>query len=271
LDSSASKVLWNSRPVGSQRSTAEPGTPTYFDDLRAYRYGYETPFIPRLIRSLEPQGKRVLELGVGNGIDAAEFVRLGARYTGVDVTKRHLELTAANLARKGLAPTELRLGEIVDMRFDEPFDVVYSFGVLHHIPHWDLCLQKLASICKPDGRAMVALYARASAFNAYLLATWLLKDKLRHGLDAWRSHLCEASPLDEPVTVRICGKSELTLLLRRTGWNVQGYRRYGFVSGYLPIVGRHLDPDSRVLDGLARFFGWYHVFTCAPADGRRSH
>src|SRR5262249_45684403 len=117
--------LWSRNPVGSFRSRAQPGSAQYFADLRAYRYGYETPFIPRLFAFQRMAGKRVLEIGVGNGVDAVEMARAGASYTGVDVTPRHLELTAANFAHAGLPSPQLLCGELPTLELAGPFDIVY--------------------------------------------------------------------------------------------------------------------------------------------------
>ena len=66
--------LWSRVPVGSWRSRAAPGSVQYFSDLRAYRYGYETPFIPRVFAFQRMARRRVLEIGVGNGVDAVEKI-----------------------------------------------------------------------------------------------------------------------------------------------------------------------------------------------------
>ncbi len=102
VDSAPARRTWNRTPVGSQRSGAAPGTAQYFADLRAYRYGYETPFLPSFFRYETLRGKRVLEIGIGNGIDATEMARNGAIYTGIDVTERHIELTRKNFELQGL-------------------------------------------------------------------------------------------------------------------------------------------------------------------------
>jgi hypothetical protein len=74
-------------PVGSQRSAAPPGTKEYFDDLRAYRYQYETPFIQTFFDFTRISGHSVLEVGVGNGIDAIEMD--GARRCSLRWYRRH--------------------------------------------------------------------------------------------------------------------------------------------------------------------------------------
>src|SRR5438034_5499672 len=107
------RELWDSRPVGSQRSPAPVGSRRYFEDLRRHRYGYETPFIPSLFRFAELGGQRVLEIGVGNGIDAVEMASHGARYTGIDVCERHLALTRRHFDLTNLSYEALVQGDLL--------------------------------------------------------------------------------------------------------------------------------------------------------------
>lgn len=75
------RSTWERKAVGSHRATADAGSREYFEQIRAYRYGYETPFIPRFFDFEGLRGKRVLEIGVGNGIDAVEMLINGAEYS----------------------------------------------------------------------------------------------------------------------------------------------------------------------------------------------
>jgi SAM-dependent methyltransferase len=252
-------------PVGSQCSSAPAGSAQYFADLRAYRYGYETPFIPRVFAFEHMAGCRVLEIGIGNGIDAVEMARNGAIYTGVDVTPRHLELTAAHFAVAGLAPPTLLCGDLLALPLSGPFDIVYSFGVMHHIPAEAAYLRRVRELLAPRGRLLLGVYSKLSFFNAWLCASWLFRHHARSALDDWRSHVAERSPLGDPVTIRIRSRREVERLLHDCGFTVERYRKRGFVQRYLPLIGRHLQPGGAVLNACGAMLGWYHLFECAPA------
>ena len=99
---------WNKSAVGSQRSQSPKGTLKYFQEIENYRYGYETPFIPSLLCD-NVKGKKILEIGVGNGIDAKTLIKNGASYTGLDITENHLSLTEINLNLHKLNYNELGL------------------------------------------------------------------------------------------------------------------------------------------------------------------
>jgi len=267
-DNSAAQRTWNATPVGSQRSIAEPGTLQYFQDLRAYRYGYETPFIPRFFRFGDMAGKSVLEVGVGNGIDAAEIAEAGARYTGIDVTARHLELTRRHFELRELPTPRLVCGDLLETDLGETFDIVYSFGVLHHIPREREYLGHLRGLLRPGGRLLLGLYGKYSLFNAYLCASWALRAPAGVTLDDWRSHVAELSPLGDPVTIRIRSRREVVRMIKAAGLRVERYQKRGFTQGHLPVLGRFAAPDGPILNACGAIAGWYHLLDCRPDGGR---
>jgi 2-polyprenyl-3-methyl-5-hydroxy-6-metoxy-1,4-benzoquinol methylase len=264
----AARSLWEHRSVGYQRANnASPGSVLYFANLREYRYGYETPFIPQTFDFNSLNGKRVLEIGVGNGIDAVEMMKNGALYTGLDVTKNHLELTRTyiGIADKTQQLEALIEGDLLATELPTRFDVIYSFGVLHHIAHESAYLSKLHSLLKNDGELRIAVYSKYSFFNAYLIATWFFKNRLQNTLRDWQSHVAELSDLGAPVTIKIRSKREIARALREARYEIVRYEKRGFVQNYIPLIGRRLKPDGSTLTTLASLFGWYHCFICKKA------
>lgn len=255
---------WSRTPVGSQRSLAEPGSAEYFRDLRSHRYGYETPFIPTVFNFAGMKDKTVLEVGVGNGIDAVEMAKNGAHYSGIDITARHLELTAQHFRLTGLVSPPLFLGELLKTDVGGPFDFVYSFGVLHHIDQEAEYLVRARELLRPGGRLLIGVYSQYSAFNAWLLLTWAARGRCRMPLDDWRSHVAELSPLADPVTIKIRSRRDIESLLRACGFQVAAYWKRGFAQSHLPGIGRRLRCDGFVLTTLGRLLGWYHLFECIP-------
>lgn len=259
----AARDTWENKAVGSQRSSAKPCTPEYFDDIRAYRYGYETPWLPRVMKLHEVKGRDVLEIGVGHGIDAAEMVKHGANYTGIDITRNHLDLAKRNLSNNGLTG-EFIEGDLLETGLPRKFDVIYSFGVMHHIAHEDAYLRHIRSLLKPGGELRIAVYSKFSFFNIYLVVMHALR--ARHmELDDWRSMYAEGSEPGNPVTIKIRSRREVEKLLLETGWAVESYTKRGFVQNYIPVLGKRLlKPDGITLNALGSVLGWYHCFVCLP-------
>lgn len=260
----AARETWEVRAVGAQRATAPRGSAEYFAQIRGYRYGYETPWIARLFQFDRLAGKRVLEIGVGHGIDGLEMAQHGAKYHGIDITQNHIELARLNFKQQQL-PCEIFCGDLLETAVPAPFDVVYSFGVLHHIDHELEYLRKIRTLLTINGQLMLAVYSKYSFFNVWLVVTWWLRGR-GHSLDAWKSHVAELSDIDTPVTIKIRSRREVDQLLKEAGFTTDQYYKRGFVQGYLPYLGRYLKPDGLVLNMCGRMLGWYHIFICRPVE-----
>lgn len=142
------------------------------------RYGSEQD---RMRYELEPEivsfadfpssaGKRVLEIGVGMGSDFVRWARAGANVTGVDLTERAVSISRARLAEEGL-PGVVQVGDAENLPFaDGSFDIVYSWGVLHHSPDTRRAIGEGQRVLAPGGRIKIMLYHR---YSWVALAAWV--------------------------------------------------------------------------------------------------
>jgi len=115
------------------------------------------------------EGRRVLDAGCGGGRWTVALLRLGARVTAVDFSTHSLAATRAQAAR--LAPAavdagrlETRQADLLDPQADlgGPYDLVFSFGVLHHTGDTRRALGVLADRVARDGLLFVYLYGSRS-------------------------------------------------------------------------------------------------------------
>jgi SAM-dependent methyltransferase len=172
-EKAAVRGFWQSKPCGSVHASAPEGTADYFAQVAALRDRLE-PFIANYADFDSTRGLEVLEIGVGLGSDFVRFIRAGARATGVDLTERSVKLVRRRLELEGLQ-ADVRVSDAERLPFsDGAFDVVYSWGVLHHTPDSDRAIAEALRVLRPGGRLCVMLYARHS-WLAYAL--WL-----RHGV-----------------------------------------------------------------------------------------
>lgn len=125
-------------------------------------------------------GKRVLEVGVGQGTDLVQFAKAGADVSGVDITQRHLDLAAQNFSVCGLR-ANLQYASAAAIPFESnSFDVVYSFGVLHHTDNTVRCLSECHRVLRPGGELILGLYHTYSFFHAYtIVVNGIFRGKLR--------------------------------------------------------------------------------------------
>ncbi|MHB1593667.1 MAG: class I SAM-dependent methyltransferase [Streptosporangiaceae bacterium] len=140
------------------------------------RYHLE-PYIRRFARFEDGAGKDVLEIGVGMGADHLEWARsrphrLAGVDQGVDLTPRAIEWTAQRLATYGFG-SELREGDAEHLPFgDDTFDIVYSWGVLHHSPDTPQAFREAHRVLRPGGTLRAMIYHRPSIVGLMLWARY---------------------------------------------------------------------------------------------------
>jgi SAM-dependent methyltransferase len=158
-DSDARRSFWTRYQPGTRAARAALGSAAFFADVEAHRYALE-PDIPELVDFQRWAGRDVLEAGCGIGTDAVQFVRAGAHYTGIDFSPTALELAQR---RPELVGVRLVEGSIVELPFeDASFDLVYSNGVIHHLPQTRRTIAEFHRVLRPGGTAIVMVYHRAS-------------------------------------------------------------------------------------------------------------
>jgi ubiquinone/menaquinone biosynthesis C-methylase UbiE len=163
---------WNETPCGTQNTSATPLSRTYFDEIEAHRYSQE-PFIFSLAQFTRHRGQRVLEVGVGAGTDFAQWVRAGAHAHGVDLTQAAIDHVRARLQLEGLTADDLRTGNAEALDYpDGYFDVVYSWGVLHHSPSISRAVSEVVRVLRPGGTGKLMLYNRHSLTAFYIWLKW---------------------------------------------------------------------------------------------------
>jgi SAM-dependent methyltransferase len=142
------------------------------------RYELE-PYIRDFARFGDGAGRDVLEIGVGMGADHREWARSGPRsLAGIDLTPRAIEFTRRRLELEGLA-SDLRVSDAEALPFEEGrFDLVYSWGVLHHSPDPPRAVGEILRVLRPGGEARIMIYHTHSVIGTLL---WL-----RYGLLAGR-------------------------------------------------------------------------------------
>jgi SAM-dependent methyltransferase len=157
------RAFWTSYQPGFRFSQEPVGSPEFFAAVERHRYALE-PAIRELARFEQQSGRDVLELGCGIATDGVNFARAGARYTGVDFSPAAVDLARHRLS---LEPRDLD-AQIVQASIDDvpvedrSQDLVYSNGVIHHLPETERVVAEMHRVLRPGGRALVMVYHRGS-------------------------------------------------------------------------------------------------------------
>jgi phosphatidylethanolamine/phosphatidyl-N-methylethanolamine N-methyltransferase len=97
-------------------------------------------------------GERVLEVGVGTGINLALYPR-EATVTGIDFSSSMLEKARERAARKNAAPVRLLQMDAADIKFaDDSFDIVYAPYLISVVPDPVKVAQEMRRVCRKGGR-----------------------------------------------------------------------------------------------------------------------
>ncbi len=146
---------WNRNPMSYDVDDPIPyehGSAEYFRELdsrvfdhrvlRLTRSGDGPPF-SRFVDFPAARGRDVLEMGCGSGFASQLFAEAGATVTAVDLTDWAIETTTAS------------------------FDIVFSWGVIHHTSDMDQALRELIRVLRPGGTLVLMVYHRHSLFYAF--------------------------------------------------------------------------------------------------------
>ena len=130
------RTYWDGRPCNIRHSPKPVGTREYFDEVEARKYLVE-PHIPAFAEFERWQGKRVLEIGSGIGTDTINFARAGAGVTAVDLSEKSLDVARRRAEVFGVSDRISFIHSNAEhLTAGAPgYDLIYSFGVLHHTPH----------------------------------------------------------------------------------------------------------------------------------------
>lgn len=163
------REFWNSEPCGTRYLEGKED----FDAHARARYALE-PFIFEFAQFPASKGLNVLEIGVGMGADYLEWLKAGAYASGVDLSQNSVENARRRCAIAGYRP-DLHVADAEHLPFsDNAFDVVYSYGVMHHSPNTSQCVREALRVLRPGGQARIMVYHHPSITGVML---WL-----RYGL-----------------------------------------------------------------------------------------
>lgn len=137
---------------------------TRYSDMERTRYELE-PFIKNFADFKSGNGKHVLEIGVGAGVDFFNWIKAGAKVTGIDLTDSAVKNTKERLACNGVSENKYKLltADAENLPFpDNSFDIVYSWGVLHHTPDTYRAFAEAFRVLKPNGELRAMIYHKTS-------------------------------------------------------------------------------------------------------------
>jgi 2-polyprenyl-3-methyl-5-hydroxy-6-metoxy-1,4-benzoquinol methylase len=177
------KQYWDKRPCNIRHSSKPVGSRAYFDEVERRKYFVE-PHIPRFADFPRWRGKDVLEIGCGIGTDSVNFTRHGANLTIVELSSESMAITKKRLDLEHLGANLINgNAEELDKLLPpgKKFDLIYSFGVIHHTPHPERVVTAITQRLKPGGELRLMVYARHSWKVLWIYARYAWREPWNWG------------------------------------------------------------------------------------------
>jgi len=176
----------------------------FFEEYDQFRYDKEGHIL-KCLDNIDFADKQTLEIGLGQGADSEQIIRRGAKWSGIDLTAESIDRVRVRLKLKDLAFENLVHGSVLDLPFeDNSFDIVFSHGVLHHVPDIQRAQEEIWRVLMPEGVLIAMLYAKYSL--NYLLSISIVR---RLGLLA--AYILPNSPSNGMIGQHLANAREIGL------------------------------------------------------------
>lgn len=219
-DQTANYRWWQQNPMTydwQETLRLESGSREWFEEIDRrflsasyFARGADGSPFGRFMRKDDVADKEVLEVGCGMGTHAALLAGAGARLTAVDLTERAVEVTRRRFQISGLRG-RIERADAEQLPFaDDSFELVWSWGVIHHSRSMETCLAEITRVLRPGGRLLLMVYYRPSLvyyLHAGLIRGILLGKLLRQSV---HEIYTEAS---DGFYARVFDRKELAALL----------------------------------------------------------
>ncbi len=166
-------------------------------------------------------GKRILDLGCGNGVYTSEIAKMADSVLGIEANEEHLQDAIRLKEEEIIENLEFRCCRIENMDCDEKFDVVIMIEVLEHVFDEDAVLQKVRECLVDDGHLILFVPNKLYPFETHGMRIFGKNIHFKGSVPflSWAPRFIRKHVVDE----RIYTKRHLKRLLLNNGFEVLAF------------------------------------------------
>jgi len=278
--------FWNDNPCGLETGK-NPDKKIYFKEVEQYRYKVShLKYILEIENFPNYKNKDVLEIGSGVGIDGLQFVKNGAKYSGINIDNTSTQITKEVFRLFNHTGRFYKMNAEMLEFPDNSFDHIYSFGVIHHSPNTEKIVSEMYRVLRPGGTITIMVYNKSS-INYYFeimflrkIFRYLLIPKIspkivsiitgfnKNKLERHREiYLSEKMTKERWISIntdgpdcplaKVYNKKTITKIFNDAGFNkIITYVRF-FNKTHYSFIGK-LIPNF-VADRIGRIWGWHRI------------
>ena len=121
-------------------------------------------FFSKLIPN-DLNGKKILEIGCGLGAHTELFSQKKSNVTSIDLAPTSIKVTKRRLRLKKLKANVIE-ADAENLPFpDNSFDIIWSWGVIHHSPNTKKCAEEIERVLAKRGKLYIMLYNKNSMYK----------------------------------------------------------------------------------------------------------
>jgi len=273
---------WDDLPCNIRHSqTPLQEDPLVYSHEVSFRKYLVEPHIPFFAEHGLWENKEVLEMGCGIGTDTIQFALSGVKkILGMDISRDSLDIAFQRLqAEKPPDNWTLVQGDIENLRENEhcffwsdSYDLVYSFGVIHHTPRPWRAIAEAYRMLKPGGEFRLMVYNRYS-WKAF----WIIMKYGKGRFWKWKELIPKYSEAQTgcPITWTFTPR-EMKHLLEANGFQVESvtkdhifpYRIKEYINHQYRMTWYWEMCPPRLFDWLQSKFGWHLLIKARKPKGR---
>lgn len=257
---------WNERPCNIRHSSKEIGSKEFFDEVENKKHKVE-PHIIKFADFSKWKNKKVLEIGCGIGTAAINFARAGAEYTGIDLTDSAIDLVKKRFDNENLKGKFYTMNAEDELPQDK-YDLIYSFGVIHHTPNPKRIIENVSKLLNKDGEFRFMVYSKWSYKLFWVLKTysdtvWNFSNKMDEAMACY-SEAQTGCPISFTYTFDDIENLLSPLFTIKKIWkdHIFPYEIEPYKQGKYVISEEFKDMEEDKFNSMCKELGW-HTMTIA--------